>query len=174
MSSTNGFLDINEHDHVQGTDDAPVTLIEYGDFECSYCGAAYPIIKEIQEQAGDRLRFVFRRFPLAQMHPHAEKAAEASEAAAAQGEFWEMHDTLYEHQDRLGLNSLVRYAGELDLDTDRFDRELREGVHENQVRKDFMSGVRSGVNGTPTFFINGKRFDGDWQSGELLEAIRSA
>jgi protein-disulfide isomerase len=123
---------------------------------------------------GDRVCFVFRQFPLTQVHPHAEMAAEASEAAAAQGKFWEMHDTLYENQDRLGINSLVGYAGELALDTERFSRELGDGVYEQQVRTDFMGGVRSGVNGTPTFFINRERFNGDWQGGELLTAIESA
>jgi protein-disulfide isomerase len=167
-------LEINEHDHVQGARDASVTLIEYGDFECPYCGAAYPIVKELVEQMGDRVCFVFRQFPLTQVHPHAEKAAEASEAAGAQGKFWEMHDTLYENQDRLEINSLVRYAGELTLDTERFSSELGDGAYEEQVRTDFMGGVRSGVNGTPTFFINGERFNGDWQGGELMEALESA
>ncbi len=143
-----------KRDHAQGPEDAPVTLVEYGDFECPYCAAAYLIVKKIQEAMGDQLRFVFRHFPLTQIHPHAEGAAEASEAAAAQGRFWEMHDLLYENQRALDQMHLLGYAGELGLDTQRFVREL-EG------------------NGTPAFFINGIRYDGSWDLVPLLEALES-
>ena len=163
-----------KRDHVQGPEDAPVTLVEYGDFECPYCAAAYLIVKKVQEAMGDQLRFVFRHFPLTQIHPHAEGAAEASEAAAAQGRFWEMHDLLYENQRALDQMHLLGYAEELGLDTQRLGRELEERVYQPRVREDFMSGVRSGVNGTPAFFINGIRYDGSWDLVPLLEALESA
>lgn len=164
-----------QRDHVAGPESAPVTLVEYGDYECSYCGRAYPIVKSLQESLGDELRFVFRNFPLADAHPHAEHAAEAAESAAAQDSFWEMHDTLFEHQDRLDDSALVTYAAELGLDTGQLARELEEGTWEGRVREDFRSGVRSGVNGTPSFFINGARYDGNWTNpSQFLDALRSA
>ena len=141
-----------DRDHIQGPDGAPVTLVEYGDYECPYCGAAYPVLKEIQEQMGDGLRFVFRNFPITSSHPHAEKAAEAAEAASAQGHFWEMHDHLYEHQQQLTGEHLHAHARVLRLDLKRFDQDLADNVYAPRVRDDFMSGVRSGLHGTPTFF----------------------
>ena len=165
------FLPVGARDHIQGPANAPVTLVEYGDFECPYCGAAYAIIKKIQEIMGDRLRFVFRHFPLTQIHPHAQPAAEAAEAAGAQGQFWEMHDLLYENQPRLDASHLLKYSEELGLDTVRFVRELEEGVYRERVREDFMSGVRSGVNGTPAFFINGVRYDGSWDLAPFVDAL---
>jgi protein-disulfide isomerase len=165
---------VTARDHVQGPADAPVTLVEYGDFECPYCAAAHVIIKKVQEIMSDQLRFAFRHFPLTQIHPHAEAAAEASEAAGAQGQFWEMHDLLYENQPMLDPPSLVGYAGELGLDLKRFVRELEEGVYRRRVREDFLSGVRSGVNGTPAFFINGLRYDGSWDIAPLIKALESA
>ena len=165
---------VGKRDHVKGPADAPVTLVEYGDFECPYCAAAYLIVKKVQEAMGDNLRFVFRHFPLTQIHPHAEGAAEASEAAGAQGQFWEMHDLLYENQRALDPMHLLGYAEDLDLDTQRFVRELEERVYQPRVREDFMSGVRSGVNGTPAFFINGIRYDGSWDLAPLLEALEIA
>ena len=149
-------------------------MCEFGDFECPYCGAAYPIVKEIQRAMGERLLFAFRQFPLTQIHPLAERAAEAAEAAGAQGQFWEMHDLLFENQRTLDDWHLLQFASELGLDVKRFSRELAEGVHRERVREDFMSGVRSGVNGTPTFFINNVRYDGSWQFEELLNALESA
>jgi protein-disulfide isomerase len=163
-----------ERDHIQGSGDAFVTLVEYGDYECPYCGAAYPIVKEVQAQMGDRLRFVFRNFPITTSHPHAEQAAEAAEAADAQGRFWEMHDHLYEHQRHLEDDSLHGYAADLGLDVERFDGELAQHVHEARVREDFMSGVRSGVNGTPTFYINGVRHDDSYDPETLLAALERA
>jgi protein-disulfide isomerase len=159
-------------DHVQGPADAAVTLVEYGDYECPYCGAAYPIIKEVQARMGARLRFVFRNFPIATSHPHAEQAAEAAEAAAAQGRFWEMHDLLYENQKRLRDDDLRGYAEKLGLDIDLFDRELVEYVHTARVHEDFMSGVRSGVNGTPTFYIDGVRYNDSYDLETLLAALQ--
>jgi protein-disulfide isomerase len=153
---------------------ARVTLVEYGDYECPYCGAAYPIVKRIQRQMADRLRFVFRNFPITTSHPHAEAAAEAAEAAAAQGQFWEMHDRLYENQGQLTSEDLRAHAEALRLDLARFNDELAQHVHFDRVRDDFMSGVRSGVNGTPTFFINGIRHDASFDFDTLLGALERA
>jgi protein-disulfide isomerase len=165
---------VSERDHIQGPADAPVTLVEYGDFECPYCAAAYLIVKKVKEVRGEQLRLVFRHFPLTQIHPHAEGAAEASEAAGTQGQFWEMHDLLYENQHALDPMHLLGYAEELGLDTQRLVRELEGHVYHARVREDFMSGVRSGVNGTPAFFINGVRYDGSWELVPLLEALEKA
>jgi protein-disulfide isomerase len=161
-------------DHIQGPADAAVTLVEYGDYECPYCGAAYPIIKEVQARMGERLRFVFRNFPISTSHPHAEQAAEAAEAAASQGRFWPMHDLLYENQSRLRDQDLHAYAEKLQLDVEPFDKEMADHVHAERVREDFMSGVRSGVNGTPTFYINGARHDGSYDVETLLAALERA
>lgn len=163
-----------DRDHIQGAPDAAVTLLEYGDYECPYCGAAYPVVKELQEAMGDALRFVFRNFPITTSHPHAEQAAEAAEAAAAQDRFWPMHDLLYENQQRLEDEDLVGYASRLGLDVERFERELDDHVHADRVREDFMSGVRSGVNGTPTFYINGARHEDSYDADTMLGALRQA
>jgi protein-disulfide isomerase len=163
-----------DRDHVQGSPDAAVTLVEYGDYECPYCGAAYPIVKDVQAAMGDELRFVFRNFPITTAHPHAAQAAEAAEAAAAQDRFWPMHDLLYENQQRLNGENLFAYANDLGLDAERFKRELEEHVHAERVHEDFMSGVRSGVNGTPGFFINGVRHDDSYDFDTLLGALRQA
>ena len=161
-------------DHVQGPVGAPATLVQYGDYECPYCGAAYPIIKEVQARMGERMRFVFRNFPITTSHPHAERAAEAAEAAAAQGKFWEMHDLLYENQARLRDEDLHAYAAKLELDVEQFDRDLAEHVHAPRVREDFMGGVRSGVNGTPTFYVNGARHDDSYDAETLVAALDDA
>jgi protein-disulfide isomerase len=165
--------DVGPRDHVQGPADAPVTLLEYGDYQCPYCGAAHPIVKALQRHLGDNLRFAFRHFPLATIHEYAEGAAEAAEAAGAQGKFWQMHDTLFENQPVLDLESLVGYAEELGLDVERFATELENHVHAPRVREDFISGIRSGVNGTPTFFINGVRHEGSFDFETMLEAIQA-
>jgi protein-disulfide isomerase len=164
-------LPVGARDHAEGPGNAPVTLVEYGDYECPHCGRAYPIVKKIQEKLGPRLRFVFRNFPLAEIHPHAQHAAEAAEAAAAQGHFWEMHDALFEHQRALLDRHLAEYAEAVGLDGARFKRELAEHTHAPRVREDFLSGVRSGVNGTPTFFINGLRHDDAWDLDTLMDAL---
>ena len=163
-----------DRDHIQGSAEAAVTLVEYGDYECPYCGAAYPIVKELQSRLGDGLRFVFRNFPITTSHPHAEQAAESAEAAAAQGRFWEMHDVLYENQARLRDPDLRGYAEQVALDLGRFDQELAEHVHAARVREDFMSGVRSGVNGTPTFYVNGARHDDSYDLDTMLAALARA
>jgi protein-disulfide isomerase len=163
-----------DRDHAQGSAAAAVTLVEYGDYECPYCGAAYPIVKEVQARLGENLRFVFRNFPITTSHPHAEQAAEAAEAAAVQGRFWEMHDLLYENQRRLGDRDLRAYAEQVGLELESFDKDLAEHVHAARVREDFMSGVRSGVNGTPTFYINDARHDDSYELETLLAAVERA
>jgi protein-disulfide isomerase len=167
-------LPVGPRDHAQGAVDAPVTLVEYGDYECPHCGRAYPIVKEVQRRLGSRLRFVFRNFPLSESHPHAQHAAEAAESAGAHGRFWEMHDTLFEHQRALLDRHLVEYATSVGLDPTVFEEELRSHAHKARVREDFMSGIRSGVNGTPTFFINGVRFDDSWDADTLTDALDAA
>jgi protein-disulfide isomerase len=167
---------INDRDHIIGPPVAPVNLVEYGDYECPYCGAAHPVVKEILRRLRNELLFVFRHFPLTRVHPHAQRAAEAAEAAGAQApaRFWQMHDLLFEHQDALDDESLVVYAQTIGLDIPRFVRDLETGAHAAKVRMDFLSGVRSGVNSTPTFFINGVRHDGGNDLESLLAAIAAA
>jgi protein-disulfide isomerase len=167
-------VDVGPDDHVRGPAAAPLTLVEYGDYECPYCGAAYPIVKEVERILGDELSSVFRNFPLSEIHPHAFRAAEAAEAAGAQGRFWEMHDLLFENQKRLHRTDLVGYARVLGLDVERVAADLAEHTYEPRVRDDFLSGVRSGVNGTPTFFVNGLRHNGSWDLETLLAALRGA
>ncbi|HEX2897696.1 MAG TPA: thioredoxin domain-containing protein [candidate division Zixibacteria bacterium] len=162
---------VGERDHSQGRPDAKVTLVEYGDFECSYCGKAYPIVEKVIDKLGEDLRFVFRNFPLSQIHPHAQHAAEAAEAASTQNKFWEMHGYLFKHQEALADTNLFAYAEALSLDTGRFSKELTDHTHAPRIKEDFSSGIRSGVNGTPTFFLNGVRHDGSWDFEFLLEAI---
>ena len=145
-----------EVDHVRGPANAPVTLVEYGDFECPYCGRAEPALRELLAEFGDELRFVFRDLPLADVHPRAQLAAEASEAAGAQGKFWEMHDLLFDHQDALAPMELVGYAEQLGLDVERFRDELRRRVYAPGIAEDVESADESNVAGTPTFFINGR------------------
>lgn len=165
---------VTGRDHIRGPAHAPVTLVEYGDFECPHCGAAYPIVEELRRLVGEELRFVYRHFPLTNSHPHAERAAEAAEAAGAQGRFWAMHDMLFEHQHALDDPSLLAYAEALKLDTARFVLELAAQTHAPRVREDFMGGVRSGVNGTPTFFVNEVRHDGPHDLASLLRAVTAA
>ncbi len=165
-------LPVGDRDHVQGSGSSVVTLVEYGDYECSHCGRAYPIVKEVQRRFGSQLRFVFRNFPLGQIHPHAQHAAEAAEAAAGQGRFWEMHDALFEHQNALDDRHLMQYATALGLEHERFQQDLASHIYASRVREDFSSGVRSGVNGTPTFFINGARHNDSWDVETLTDALR--
>jgi len=167
-------LTVSERDHAHGPAAAPVTLVEYGDYECPYCRAAMPIVQELQQLFGDQLRFVFRHFPLPALHPHAQHAAEAAEAAAAQGRFFEMHTALFEHQDALEDDHLVQYAADLDLDTARFRRDLDAHAHAGRVREDIQSGLDSGVRGTPTFYIQEVRYDGLLGVRQLLTAIGEA
>jgi protein-disulfide isomerase len=157
---------------MQGAPAAPLTLVEYGDYQCSYCRRVHPIIQALEKAMGQKLRFVFRNMPLGQMHPRAEFAAEAAEAAGAQGKFWEMHDALYEQEDELGPQLIAQLGKKIGLDTARMDRDLEQGTFRERVRADFMGGVRSGVVGTPTFFINGWRYDGEPEAAPMLTALR--
>jgi Na+/H+ antiporter NhaA len=162
-----------ERDHVRGPDRAPVTLVEYGDFECPYCGQAEPVIRELLADYGD-LRYVWRHLPLTDVHSHALLAAYGAEAAARQGKFWDMHDQLLDHQGALEAKDLIRYAGQLGLDTARFTADLRSHAGEAKITADLDSADLSGVSGTPTFFINGKRHHGAYDIATLSEAVRSA
>jgi protein-disulfide isomerase len=165
---------VGPDDHVQGDPAAACTLVEYGDYECPYCGLVHPTVKRVQKHFGKRLRFVFRHFPLTQMHPFAEPAAETAEFAGAHKKFWEMHDLLYENQDRLDLALLPVLAEQLKLSVSDLGNALIQGTYRARVRADFAGGVRSGVNGTPTLFINGERYDGAPEYQELVDGIDEA
>ena len=165
---------VTEQDHAQGSDAAEVTLIEYGDFECPVCGRAYPILKRVSQRLGKRLRFVFRHFPISEAHPHAEHAAESSESVAELGggkAFWAMHDLMFEHQQALDDPSLARYATEAGVDGAAVLDDLGAGRYRERIRDSFMRGVRSGVNGTPTLFIDGIRYDGPRDEETLVAAL---
>jgi protein-disulfide isomerase len=162
-----------ERDHIRGPVDAPVTVVEYGDFECPYCGQAEPVVRELLADFGD-VRYVWRHLPLTDVHPHAQSAAEAAQAAASQGSFWEMHDTLFRHQDALTTPNLVQYAREIGLDVESFERDLRERAGAERVAADLESADLSSVSGTPTFFINGRRHYGAYDIDALKSAVRSA
>jgi len=169
------FDDVDsELDHVRGPDSAPVTLVEYGDYECPYCGRAEVVIRELLDSFGDELRYVWRHLPLNDVHPHAQMAAEAAEAAGSQGRFWEMHDRLLADQDELAPTDLTRHAEELGLDTERFWDELRTREHASRVDRDVASADASGVAGTPTFFINGRRHSGAYDLATLTAAVKAA
>ena len=165
-------IPVTADDHNQGDADAKCTLVEYGDYQCSYCGEAYPIVKQLQDHFGADLRFVFRNFPLSEIHPNAEHAAETAEFAGANGEFWPMHDLLYQHQAALNDESLLALASRLRLSEDELREAFHAGTYQSWVRKDFSGGVRSGVNGTPTFFLNGQRHDGGFDFETLADAVR--
>jgi protein-disulfide isomerase len=162
---------VTSGDHVQGPDNAPVTLLEYGDYQCPHCGAAHPIVQQVQRYFGPRLRLAYRHFPLTEIHEYAEPAAATAEYAGFYGRFWEAHDMLFENQDSLGLPlflAIVRYFG---LSEQGLRDALAHGTFADKVRRDFLSGVRSGVNGTPTFFINNLRYDGPTSYEALVAAI---
>ncbi len=164
---------VHEQDHIQGPDNAPLTLLEYGDFQCPSCGQAYPILKQVQKHFGPRLRFVYRHYPLEQ-HPMAEPAAEASEFAAVQGKFWEMHDALFENQADLSTDTFVSLAGDLRLNETALETALDRGEYEPRVQADLDSGDQSGVAGTPTLFLNGKQYEGALSPHRLIEALEAA
>jgi protein-disulfide isomerase len=163
-----------EHDHIRGSDDAIVTLLEYGDYQCPYCGQAEIVIRELLDSFGDDLRYVWRHLPLNDVHDHAQVAAEAVEAAAAQGKFWPMHDLLLNHQDELTTPDLTGYAERLGLDVDRFWHEIRTRQHAPRIAEDVATADSSGVAGTPSFFINGRRHQGAYDVATLTAAVRSA
>jgi Na+/H+ antiporter NhaA len=162
-----------ERDHFRGPVDAPVTVVEFGDFECPFCGRAEPVVRELLQEFGD-IRYVWRHLPLSDVHPNAQLAAEAAEAAGRQGAFWEMHDVLFEHQDALGPRDLMSYAEELGLNAEGFMDDLREHAGAAQVAEDVDSADLSGVSGTPTFFVNGRRHQGAYDIGALSAAVRAA
>jgi protein-disulfide isomerase len=161
-------------DHIRGPEEAPVTLVEYGDYECPYCGRAEPIVRELLDSFGDDVRYVWRHLPLNDVHPNAQMAAEAAEAAAAQGVFWEMNDLLLHHQEALTDEDITEYARELDLDMERFWGELRHRRYADRVTEDVASADASGVAGTPTFFINGRRHQGAYDIQTLTDAVTRA
>jgi protein-disulfide isomerase len=163
---------LNERDHVQGRPDAPIQLVEYGDYECPFCGRAYPVVKAVQRAMGDDLLFAFRNFPLTQVHPHALRAARAAEAAGLQGRFWPMHDLIFENQQFLEDEHLFRCARLVGCDLDKFAQDIDSEEVAEKIRSDLPSGARSGVNGTPTFFINGDRYEGSWEPQILLSVLQ--
>lgn len=165
---------VTADDHMEGSADAPLTLVEYGDYQCPYCGMAYPIVKQVQKHFGRKLRFVFRNFPLTEAHPLAESAAETAEFAGAHGKFWDAHDLLYENQERLGPEFYEALAKKLGFSAASLGEALRNGTYRARIRADFTGGVRSGVNGTPAFYINGERHDASYDYDSLVAALESA
>ena len=163
-----------KRDHIHGPNTAPVTLVEYGDFECPDCGIAYPTVAKLMERMGDKLRFVYRYYPLVESHPHAEHAAEIAEAAAAQGKFWEMYNALYQNQRHLGDANLMEYAKSIGLDIDNVEREMNNSTYTKRVEEDLESGDQSGVEGTPTFYINGVYYDGAYNVDSFQAALEQA
>jgi len=164
---------VSGRDHVQGSATAPITLVEYGDFECPYCGQAFYVVKQLQQRLGDQMRYVFRNFPLVQTHPYALQAAEAAEAAGAQGKYWQMFDMLFEHQDALDTAHLVQYARDIGLNIQKFEQDLANHTFQPRIEEDIERGERSGVEGTPTFFINGVKYNGSFELPYLLAAIEA-
>jgi protein-disulfide isomerase len=167
------LLPIHSFDHIHGPEDATNTLVEYGDYECPDCGRLYVILRDLQIEISARLRVVFRQYPLSGIHPHAQQAAEAAEAAGVQGRFWEMHTLLFERQQALRTKDLIRYAEELTLDVERFRHELKSETYKERVRADFLAGVRNGVYGTPGLFLNGIRYKDAWDKESLKRHLTS-
>ncbi len=169
--TTRLLLPIHGDDHVHGPESAPYTLVEYGDYECPACGQLFNIIRNLQSTLGDQLRIVYRHYPLSGIHPRAQEAAEAAEAAGRQDRFWEMHDLLFQNQSALQHKNLLMYAESLQLDADRFRQGLKKRVYEDRVREDFRRGVQNGVYKTPGLFLNGVRHDGSWDRDTLLRVL---
>ena len=167
------LMPISGQDHIQGLVSASVALVEYGDYQCPTCSEAHQLIKAIQQQLND-LCFVFRHFPQPQIHPYAQRAAEAAASAAAQGQFWQMHDVLFTHQQELGNDHLVEYANNLGLDIPQFPQDISSQVHIDRINQDIQSGLRNGVTAAPALFINGIRYTSRWNSEELTPAIITA
>lgn len=165
-------ISINPKDHVQGSANAKIEIIEYGDYECSYCQQAFYVVKQIQEELGNDIRFAFRNFPLAEMHPNALHAAIAAEAAAGLGKFWDMHDILYENQEYLDDSYLLQYAKAVGLDAKQFEEEFGKDECYQKVKDDYNSGIQNSVEGTPTFFINGEKYEGNWMTSEFVEDLK--
>jgi protein-disulfide isomerase len=165
-------IPVGPEDHSQGPENAKLTVVEYGDYQCPYCGQAFPIVKQLQKEFGDDFRLIFRNLPLADVHPHAEAAAEVAEALALQGKFWEIHDTLYENQRDLSTEALMGYINKVGGDVERATKDIQSGVPRQRVETDFEGAIRSGANGTPTFFVNGERYDGSWGYGPFSQYLR--
>jgi len=165
---------VSARDHIEGHEDAPVTLLEYGDYQCPYCGVAHPVIKRLQKSLGKKLRFVFRNFPLTHAHPYALLAAQAAEAAGLQGKFWEMHDLIFENQEQLEPEILPAWAHQIRLDVNQFAKAVSEGKVTKRIEEDYASGLESGVDGTPSFFINGTRHKGEDDHDSLHAALLEA
>lgn len=165
---------VSDQDHLKGDIHAPVILVEYGDFQCPHCGAAYPILKQIEKVYKDKLGFVFRHFPLAEAHPYAQAAAVAAEAAANQGKFWQMHSLIFENQNQLGVEMLLQLAESLNLDMKAFQHDFKDPKLFKKVEDNFESGIVSGVNGTPSFYINGVKYNGSYGYQSLTQAIDHA
>lgn len=174
MSEAHLSIPVGPDDHSRGPLDAKLTVVEYGDYQCPYCGQAYPIVEQLLAKFADSMRLVFRNLPLAEVHPHAEAAAEMAEAVGLQGKFWEIHDALYENQRDLSDAALRRYAEGVGADVDEATKALADGGPAQRVEDDFEGAIRSGANGTPTFFVNGVRYDGSWMYepfAEFLEQV---
>ena len=165
---------VSQRDHFKGPAGGSLTLVEYGDLECPHCALVHPVVAEIAHELRDSLVVVFRHFPLTRVHPRSQRAAEAAEAAGSQGKFWEMLDLMYQNHEDLHEESLARLAKKLKLDTKRFAKDMEGQVYRDRVRADFLSGVRSGVNGTPTFYINGERYGGSYDFDAIVAALLKA
>jgi len=166
-------LKITQTDHVQGSADAAVELIEYADYQCPYCRQAYYILREVKRQLGNDLKLVFRNFPLPELHPYAVHAAIAAEIANDYGKFWEMHDMLFENQEYLDDSHLLSYAKKIGLDPSKFEAGYEDDTYYNKVNSDYTSGIQNGVEGTPTFFINGEKFEGNWMNPSFIDYLKS-
>ncbi|MEB3359619.1 MAG: thioredoxin domain-containing protein [Synechococcales bacterium] len=164
-------LPISQRDHIQGATTAPFSLVQYGDYQCPHSGAIYPILQSLLQELGDQVCFAYRHFPRSNIHPDAQHAAEAAEAAASQEKFWQMHDCLFTHQHALGNGYLVDYAALIGLNVQQFLREMGSDLHVNRVWEDMVSGTRSGVRQTPTLFVNGSRYSGEWSEGSLRQTL---
>ena len=164
---------VSDADNMQGNKNAVIELVEFGDYQCEHCGHAYPIIKMLQKKLGANLKFVFRNFPLSEMHPNALNTAVAAETASAQDKFWQMHDVIFENQQHLTDANLINYAAKIGLDIEQFKADFQTPKYIGKVDADFESGVRSGVNGTPSFYINGEKYNGNWEEDEFLEYLQT-
>lgn len=164
---------VSAKDHLQGNANAIIELVEYGDYQCPHCGRAYPIVKDLQERLGDKLKFVFRNFPLAEIHPQAVRAAVATEAAALQHKYWEMHDIIFENQEWLSEETFLEFAEELGLNVQQFNKDMAKKELLEKTEADFESGIRSGVNATPTFFINGEKYNNGWEGERIFQYIKA-
>jgi protein-disulfide isomerase len=171
MSEESLSIPVGPDDHASGPEDATLTVVEYGDYQCPYCGQAFPIVERLRKDFADSMRFVFRNFPLGEVHPHAVAAAEMAEAVALQGKFWEIHDALYENQRDLSDAALRRYAASVGADVDKAASDIASGGPGRRVEADFEGAIRSGANGTPTFFVNGVRYDGSWMYEPFKEYL---